>query len=79
MCPWRVRMPSQSLLRLLLAHRYATFLCSWDDSLVGQLITLLIDTTAVSDDGVSEQNHQEYNWERPKRMEWIDARKTYDA
>ena len=54
-------------------------ICYWDDSLVGQLITLLIDTTAVSDDGVSEQNHQEYNWERPKRMEWIDARKTYDA
>ena len=54
-------------------------ICSWNDSLVGQLITLLIDTTAVSDDGVSEQNHQEYNWERPKRMEWIDARKDYDA
>ena len=39
----------------------------------------LIDTTAVSDDGVSEQNHQEYNWNRPKRMEWIDARKDYNA
>ena len=23
------------------AHRYATFLCSWDDSLVGQLTTQL--------------------------------------
>ena len=39
----------------------------------------LIDTTAVSDDGVSEQNPQEYNWNRPKRMEWIDARKDYNA
>ena len=40
---------------------------------------VLLDTTAVSDDGVSEQNHQEYNWNRPKRMEWIDARKDYNA
>ena len=63
----------------MVAHRDAKFLCSWGDSLVGRLATLLIDTTAVSDDGVSEQIHQEDNWERPKRMEWIDARKYYDA